>query len=96
MQIALKSVKCCVYVCVSVCDYIYNNDFYLFGSQATVGKKEKTHLLKSKKERKKEKMLPSMKSRFKVRDDYIFQNHNYCFALSEKLIFPRVTCRINA
>ena len=30
-----------------------------------------------------------MKNRFKVKDDYIIQN-SYCFALSEKLIFPKL------
>ena len=49
---------------------------------------------KEKKEGKK--YAPSMKSKFKVKDDYIYSNHNYCFSLSGKLIYPRVTCGLNA
>lgn len=46
--------------------------------------------------RKKEKILLSMKSRFKVKDDYIYSKLQPLLLLSGELISLGVTCGINA
>lgn len=90
-------VFCAWYLCVCICD----NNLCLLDCQDLVGLRENTCLLKSKNARKegkkgRRKYAPSMKSKFKVKYDYIYLNHNCCFSLSQKLISPRVTRKLNA